>query len=783
MLSRCIKGPSAFLDGQRSVVCTLRKGGTFRAFCANPTPIHALPHREGSQPQQPSLKQVTLINTARDAAYAIKALLELPEDRHVAWSVQSSPHGKSLTLPCTVSAYGGEDADFGNGPYLLIHAPSDEVNSRKAWELFKRYFEDEQAKKIWYSCSSVWPVLSQSGTRPAGFSGDLKSMATLAVKESKDATLQGLANTYLNKSAMHKCAHVFEVNEIRERESFCRPWKVTSETLPVSVDNIWAAAACRDASLVFALFETLQIVLRDTHILNRHPFSDDGGGFNNLLQLYNEFFVPLITHLNEVQQRISFPNKEALEDVSKAKRDEWKMYERDFLEWAIKFSPGAKHMSLSSPQQLRQLLFAPCKNKNVRTDELPPQQEFKMHSGQLRQESVSVDNQETTSTFTIHGYGAKPVDYTKSGWPATSTTALRKAAEWPRKETKGFERNNEAFCKAIGNLLKSKTIRAEWSVRSSEIDKLIPTSTDSWISYEICRTPMYLRQDNEQQARGDLTRMTLRSRPGNRLLVGRFPNLELELLHLFSGCESLRLRLGRDVDVHEVLAVSLFDDVWEAFNKGLCVYHSDQSLSGNERTIAGKFPEHYWQSRKLDTCMIRGGSHPMVKKWLGINPKDMRKLTDRWCELHPGVQEWQERLISFAKLDGCVESILGRRMEVRKRKVRGQNKIEKWDVLDAVIRGSVGDVFMDAVVAIGEDDTLRALEWHVVFVDGDMIVLEGPEYAVETVKCILENDLDLLKTVHSDIQFPVRKMKLRSVTELQQTFKKRGEGRRDEASE
>lgn len=779
MLSRGVRGPSAFLDVQRSIACALRRGGVLRTFCAHLLPVHALPHRRRSEPQWPALKQVTLINTARDAAYAIKALLELPEDRHVAWSVQSPQRSQSPALPRTISAYAGDDADFGNGPYLLMNAPSDEVNSRKAWQLFRRYFEDEQAKKIWYSCSSVWPVLSQLGTRPAGFSGDLKTMTTLAAKESEDITLQGLANTYLSKSELHKCVRIFKVNKLQESESFSRPWENISEAVPASVDNIWAASACMDASLVFSLFETLRTVLRDTHVLNRHRFSEDDGGFDDSLHLYTEFFVPLVTHLNDIQQRIDPPNRDTLINVEKAEKDEWTRYERSFLEWATKFSPGAKHMNLSSPQQLRQLLFAPCRNKNVRTEELPPRKEFKKHSDQPCQENTSLETHEkSASTFIIQGYGAKPVDYTKGGWPATSTTALRKAAKWPRAEPKGLEHNDEAFCKAIRDLLQVKTIRADWSVKSSEIDKLMHSGTGTWMSYEIHRTPKYLKFDNGQQARRDLTKMTLRSKPGNRLLVGQFLHLELELLYLFSGCESLRLRLGRDVDVHEVLAVSLFDDVWEAFNRGLCVYQSDQSLSRGQRTIASEFPERCLQARKLDVCMIRGGNRTVVQKWLGINSKEVGKLTDRWHELHPGVQEWQERLTAFVKLDGYVESILGRRMEVQTKKARARSIVEKGDVLSTVINGSVGDVLMDAVVAIGEDETLRALKWHVVFVDDNMIVLEGPENAVEAARYILENDLGLLKTVHPDIQFPLRKIELRSVIELRKAL--RQEGREEE---
>lgn len=769
MLLKYVNRPTAFPSLYRSIAIEPRRGAFFRTFCV--VPDSSTPQQKESRPNQPSLKEVTFIKTARDAAYAIKALLELPKDRHVAWSVQSPPNSQSVKLPCTISAYGGNDINFGSGPHLLIHAPNNEASSRKVWELFKTYFEDAQARKIWHSCSSVWPVLSQSGACPAGFSGDLKTMASLTAKDLKDNTLHGLASTYLSQAELHKCTRIFKNNEIRDSEGLMYPWQNVSKDARIPVDHIWVAAACADASLVFSLFQKLQKVLQGIRILNRHSFSQERGGFNDMLQLYDEFFVPLVRQLSNMQQQAVSLNMEALVAIGKAKKNEWERHREAFLNWATTFSPDSKQMSLDSPDQLRQLLFAPCKNKSDRTEELPAWRNYEISKGLRTKAKDNARNQRKTDAFfTLRGYGATPVDYTRNGWPSTSTTALRKAAQWPRKEAKGFERNSETFCKAVGDLLKAKAIRAEWSLKGAELAKLVDSNVDMRMPYEVSRAPGFLRLEDGQQVIGDFANMALRARQGNVLLVGQFLHLELEILHLLSGCESLRLRLERDVDVHEVLAVSLFDDVWEAFTRGLCIYKSDQNPSSSGETIKDKFPEQCERARKLDTCMIRGGNPMILGKSLKLSSKDAQKLANRWRELHPGVQEWQTKTTAMARSDGFVESILGRRMEVRKKRVRGRTKIDEWDVLSKVMNGSAGDVVMDTVMAAGEQETLRALGWQVVFVDGRTIVLEGPEYAVETVRCILENDLGLLKIIHSDVEFPVRKMELRSVTELCEAF-------------
>jgi DNA polymerase-1 len=130
---------------------------------------------------------VTIVHDKASALRALKELRRLKHRSH-AWDTEAanvggisrsdwrSPvtHGHVLCATC----FCGDDADFGNGPRLLIDnaGPADGLLHRH----FKKYFEDTQFKKVFHNYSFDRHLLARHDIRLRGFHADTLHLARLS---------------------------------------------------------------------------------------------------------------------------------------------------------------------------------------------------------------------------------------------------------------------------------------------------------------------------------------------------------------------------------------------------------------------------------------------------------------------------------------------------------------------------------------------------------------------------------------------------------------------------
>ena len=110
------------------------------------------------------------------------------------------------------------------------------------------------------------------------------------------------------------------------------------------------------------------------------------------------------------------------------------------MNWATTFCPDAAFMNIESDAQKQHLLFAPVKNRKtrkmmeaVRTFEAPNTVGY-IEPGKTKALKKIY--------FTLKGIGFKGSDYTSSGWPAVSATALKELAGDPAKGKFGTAYNH-----------------------------------------------------------------------------------------------------------------------------------------------------------------------------------------------------------------------------------------------------------------------------------------------------------------------------------------------------
>lgn len=746
--------------------------GVVRAFCSqHPEKTQNVDLRIGN-----SLKDVTIIERVTDAVPVVKKLMELGPERNVAWSPQIFRiHGQPNSIPSfTMSAYAGKDVDFGNGPHLFIRS-HDGVETGKIWNLLKSYFEDEDCAKVWFNYPSMRKIFGHQGIVPCGFDADVALMSTLTTEAVKQETLDGLAKVFLKPTDVSTYEALLKANSTLPKSAVKRPWETSRKATDVAVqDSVWIGRGCADAALIYSLFERLREILKSCEVQGANSTLDFQGEFGNLHEVYNYFFAPLTMQLYDIQVHGMSVNRHVLDVEESRNQDEMGVREARFLQWASEFSPGAAYMNIESSKQLRQLLFAPCENIYVKTKSLLAEDSFIRSDKKGKKEQAELDKLKDEAgkeklkdagkeKFVLRGRGAETKVHTATGWPSVSLVALRKAAGYPRAKERSFGQRDSSFCLAVDDLLAARSLKNSpvKGTKQTRSEQLIESDGRLRFRYRVDSKTGQLACFLGDNASLDVVKRALSAAPGNMLLVGKYIDMELSMLGHLSGCDALRTRLEQGSSKHEVAAIGLFDNVKQAVHEGKCAAEGVTEMRNNSRgpaTIANAFPKEYLQSVVLDSAIARGKGGSAVSHELGIGTKAANDLVRRWFVAHPGVQEWRNRCLKFAKTEGFLETLLGRRTVTKN--VNAKHLLQQGRASAAAVgyavSGSCGEAMMGAVVNLGNDETLAALGWKVVFVDGATVAMEGPEHAADVAKPVVERimrepmdfDLDIIFEVN-----------------------------------
>lgn len=775
---------------------------------------------EASVQHATAYKAVTVVDTLSDAGYALRQLLQLRSEKPVAWNVQSETYiqrdgNKSPFF--TMSAYAGKEVNFGNGPHLFIRGQSDKERDR-IWNLLRPYFSDPDSPKVWLDYAAVRNGICQSGIEMQGFTGDLVTAVNLLDKEMEFSNLRSLAKVFMNHRELTRSSAVLSTHNLACDSTDHEPWLNVQDPSISHVDNSWTVQACLNASLTYHLFQELQNKLEAMNIQGQNSTYDFLSDIHNLHEVHSSFFVLLARELYKVQSS-GLPIDLALLRSSKQKQEQQICsLESDFIEWASEFSPEAMYMNLSSPAQLRQLLFAPCKNVNVTSRELPLLRTFKSNGESNRKSVEQVmqpDDSLRVRSFTLKGRGAKSKVHTPNGWPSTSKQALRKAVGFPRAYTPNFGQKDKELCYAVDSLLSA------WDLRKNEVHSkhgiisMIAEDGRIHAPFYVNSKTGYLQISCDGLTDGDHIqdlKSGLAASAGNMLIMGQYKHLELCILSQLSECDDLKSRLAAPADSHELAAYMLFDRVREAVDKGMCRFgsYSTEMTSGNGtaksfshailassnesgiindgeclRPVAVAYPDLFWKAKMLDDAVVSGGINPFRdEKVSDYETETGAGLLARWYRAHEAVAKWRKECVSIAESQGYIETMMGRRKKTeklanmnakslggtRKRMKVAENKIirnmAEASALRYAVSGSAGEAVMGAMIKLGQDSTLEALGWRLVFVDEGLIVLEGPEYGTEEVAPIVRDIMESPMEFALDVDLSVEVLSGSSISEM-----------------
>ena len=157
--------------------------------------------------------------------------------------------------------------------------------------------------------------------------------------------------------------------------------------------------------------------------------------------------------------------------------------------------------------------------------------------------------------------------------------------------------------------------------------------------------------------------------------------------------------------------------------------------------------------------IIYGVSAFGLSSQTSLTRKESKIIIDAYYESYPGLKSFINKQINFARENGYVETILGRRRYLRD--INSRNSIvrsaSERNAINAPIQGSAADIIKLAMININKRLKNEKLETKMMLQVHDELVFETPKKEIE--KCVkiirheMENVFDLRVKLKVDINY------------------------------
>jgi DNA polymerase-1 len=207
---------------------------------------------------------------------------------------------------------------------------------------------------------------------------------------------------------------------------------------------------------------------------------------------------------------------------------------------------------------------------------------------------------------------------------------------------------------------------------------------------------------------------------GHRLLSADYNQIELRILAHIAGEDALREIFARGEDIHAATAAEVLGS-------------DPKRVSPGERSKA----------KMVNYGIAYGLSAYGLADRLNIEQDEAASYIDRYFERFPAVQRYIEKTIEFARENGYVETMLGRRRPIPELRsgrpqVRGQGE---RNAVNMPIQGTSADIIKIAMVGCQRALNKSDLETRLVLQIHDELLFEGPADEMDAASELVEREM------------------------------------------
>ena len=220
------------------------------------------------------------------------------------------------------------------------------------------------------------------------------------------------------------------------------------------------------------------------------------------------------------------------------------------------------------------------------------------------------------------------------------------------------------------------------------------------------------------------------------ILAADYSQIELRIIASLANELNMINAFNNGEDIHSSTASKIF---------GIAV----ENISKEQRS----------QAKTVNFGIIYGVSAFGLSSQTSLTRKESKIIIDAYYESYPGLKSFINKQINFARENGYVETILGRRRYLRD--INSRNSIvrsaSERNAVNAPIQGSAADIIKLAMININKRLKNEKLETKMMLQVHDELVFETPKKEIE--KCVkiirheMENVFDLRVKLKVDINY------------------------------
>ncbi|MBD1364710.1 DNA polymerase I [Mucilaginibacter sp. ZT4R22] len=227
--------------------------------------------------------------------------------------------------------------------------------------------------------------------------------------------------------------------------------------------------------------------------------------------------------------------------------------------------------------------------------------------------------------------------------------------------------------------------------------------------------------------RGREVRKAFIPRDENHVIVSAdYSQIELRIIAEISKDPNMRQAFVDNIDIHTATAAKVY---------GIGLDEVDSTQRRNAKAV--------------NFGIIYGQSAFGLSQNLGIPRKEAAEIIENYFAQYPGIKQYMADTMNFARENGYVTTLMGRRRYLRdinsaNQTVRG---FAERNAINAPIQGSAADMIKIAMINIHREFKALKLDARMTMQVHDELVFDVPHYEVEIVKpIILENMKNAIKT-------------------------------------
>jgi DNA polymerase-1 len=194
------------------------------------------------------------------------------------------------------------------------------------------------------------------------------------------------------------------------------------------------------------------------------------------------------------------------------------------------------------------------------------------------------------------------------------------------------------------------------------------------------------------------------------------------------------------IELRIIAEISKEENMLDAFSKGIDI-HTATAAKVYGTTIEEVTPNQRRNAKAVNFGIIYGQSAFGLSQNLDIPRKEAADIIEQYFAQYPGIQRYMSDTMTFARQNGFVETIMGRRRYLRdinsaNQTVRG---FAERNAINAPIQGSAADMIKIAMINIHKDIQEQKLQAKMTMQVHDELVFDVPKGEVEVMKQIIKH--------------------------------------------